>query len=310
MHGLITTPVQNPQNATFEAKAGLSNFKVNLFGFVIIWFEDLRFSSKNGQKPDVAVDLRQGNDAVQFGGPLEFVNTLRELVPANGFSDPPELSVTPSGIAASYSLTLPAVSVGVFSLSNLSLGAGFNLPFDSRPASVAFHFSKREQPFSLTVSFLGGGGFFAIAISTRGVTEIEAALEFGAGVAIDLGVASGSVEVKAGVYFHWLEPVPDQGSVELAGYVRLHGELSVLGLISASLTFNLQLSYLKEGGSSTVWGMATLVIEVEVLFFSADVSVTCRREFGGSQSDPKFIDLIPSPGIWTEYCEAFAQEAA
>jgi phosphodiesterase/alkaline phosphatase D-like protein len=61
------------------------------------------------------------------------------------------------------------------------------------------------------VSLLGGGGFFAIGISARGVTEIEAALEFGAGVAIDLGVASGSVEIKAGVYFHWLEPEPDRG---------------------------------------------------------------------------------------------------
>ena len=57
--------------------------------------------------------------------------------------------------------------------------------------------------------------------------------------------------------------------VELAGYVRLHGELSVLGLISASLTFNLQLAYHKETGQSMVWGEATLDLEVEVLFFSA-----------------------------------------
>lgn len=310
MHGLVTTPLKDPQKVAVEATAALNNFKVNLFGFVIIWFDDLRFSVKNGQKPDVAVDLHPGDDSIQFGGPLEFVNTLRNLIPSNGFSDPPELSVTPSGIAAGYSLNLPTVGVGVFTLSNASLGAGFNLPFDSKPASVKFNFSEREHPFSLTVSLLGGGGFFAIGISTRGVNEIEAALEFGAAVAIDLGVASGSVEIKAGVYFHWLEPNPDQGSVELAGYVRLHGELSVLGLISASLTFNLQLAYLKENGSSTVWGMATLEVEVEVLFFSASVSVKCRREFAGSQSDPKFIDLIPDAGIWAEYCGAFAEEAA
>ena len=37
---------------------------------------------------------------------------------------------------------------------------------------------------------------------------------------------SGGVEIKAGVYFHWLEPVPNKGSVTLAGYVRIHGELS------------------------------------------------------------------------------------
>ena len=205
---------------------------------------------------------------------------------------------------------MPAVGVGIFTLSNLSLGAGFSLPFDSKPASVKFNFSERAQPFSLTVSMLGGGGFFAIAISSRGVTEIEAALEFGAAVAINLGVASGGVEVKAGIYFHWLEPVPDKGSVELTGYVRLYGELSLLGLISASLTFNLQISFLKEGGKSTVWGEASLIIEIEILFFSASVEVHCRREFAGSDSDPKFIDLIPDESVWAQYCNAFAEEVS
>jgi hypothetical protein len=50
------------------------------------------------------------------------------------------------------------------------------------------------------------------------VNEPEAALEFDAAVVIDFGVASGAVETKAGIYFHWLEPKPGEGSVELAGY--------------------------------------------------------------------------------------------
>ena len=310
MNGLVTTPIKNPGDASFEATASIDNFKVNLFGFIIIWFELLKFVAKKGQKPDVQVSLRKGDDAVQFGGPLEFVNELRKFIPSNGFSDPPSLSVTPSGISAAYSLTLPTIGVSIFSLSNASLGAGFNLPFDSQPCSVNFRFSERQHPFSLTVSLLGGGGFFAIGVSARGVTEIEAALEFGAAVAIDLGVASGAVEVKAGVYFHWLEPIPDKGSIDLAGYVRIHGELCVLAIISVSLTFNLQLGYHKEGGNALMYGEATLVVEIEVLFFSAEVSVRCRREFGGSAADPKFIDLMPNQGLWSEYCDAFVAEAA
>ena len=89
MSGTVTTPVADPQGSHYEATASLDNFKVNLFGFVIIWFKMLRFTAAKGQKPDVAVDLKEGNQAVQFGGPLEFVNQLRELVPSNGFSDPP-----------------------------------------------------------------------------------------------------------------------------------------------------------------------------------------------------------------------------
>jgi hypothetical protein len=303
MHGVVSSPFANPAATTFSATASIVNFKVNLFGFITIWFDRLRFIAKTGTKPDVAVDLHPGNRTIEFGGPLEFVNKLREIIPSNGFADPPSLSITPSGISASYSLNIPSVAVGIFALQHVSIGAGFSLPFDSKPVEVRFNFSERQRPFSLTVSLLGGGGFFAIGIGTEGVREIEAALEFGAEVAINLGVASGGVEIKAGVYFHWM-----QQSVELAGYVRLHGELSVLGLISASLTFNLQLAYLKESGHSVVWGEATLVVEIEILFFSADVSVKCRREFGGSDGDPKFIELIPDQATWTEYCEAFAEE--
>lgn len=305
------TPLANPDETTFNSLASLTNFKVNLFGFIIIWFDRLKFDAKQGSKPDVIVEFHPGDDAVEFGGPLEFINQLRSLIPSDGFSDPPDISVTPSGISAGYSVNLPAVQVGVFALTNASLGASFALPFDARPMLVRFNFSERQQPFSLTVSMLGGGGFFALAVGSEGVREIEASLEFGAGVSIDLVVASGSVEIKAGIYFHWLES-GNQGTVEFAGFVRMHGELSVLGLISASLTFNLQLVFLKDEGAhkSIVWGEATLVVEIDLLIFSADVSVKCRREFANSESDPRFIDLIPDEATWSIYCDAFAEEAA
>lgn len=308
MSGIVRTALDPSQPSSFQATAELNNFKVNLFGFVILWFEDLRFVSRSGQKPDATVTMRAGEDAVTFGGPLEFVNTLRHYIPSNGFSDPPALVVTPSGLSASYSLNLPAIEVGVFALSNVALGASFSLPFDGTPAVVHFAFSSREHTFSLTVSLLGGGGFFGIGVSSHGVQEIEAALEFGAVVAIDLGVASGSVEVKAGIYFHWLEGTP-AGKVDLGGYVRIHGELCVIGLISVALTFNLQLGYEKQDGKSLVYGEAELTVEIDIFMFSTSVSVRCRREFSGG-GDPKFIEQIPTQEIWSEYCDAFAVEAA
>ncbi len=307
MNGVMSAPVADPAASTFEADARMDNFKVNLFGFIILWFIQLRFDVKRGQKPDVAVDLHP-TEGVTFGGPLEFVNTLKDLIPGSGFSDPPSLSVTPSGISASYSLSIPSPQIGIFALSNLSIGAGFSLPFDSRPVQVTFNFCTRERPFSLTVSLLGGGGFFALGIGAEGVREIEAAIEFGAAIAIDLGVASGGVEIKAGVYFHWITAASGKGVVELTGYVRLHGELSILGIISASLTFNLQLSYLKEGSRSTVWGQATLTISIDILFISIDVSVSCRREFAGSPSDPTFLDLVPDAASWQQYCLAYGED--
>ncbi|MDX6611165.1 MAG: hypothetical protein QOD75_351 [Blastocatellia bacterium] len=305
MHGVVSAPLDGSTAPTFNATASLEKFRINLFGFITIWFDALRFTAQTGAKPDVAVDLHPGERMVEFGGPLEFVNELRKIIPSNGFSDPPSLTVTPSGISASYSISIPSLAVGIFALEHLSLGAGFMLPFDNRPAEVRFNFAERQRPFSLTVSLLGGGGFFAIGIGTEGVREIEAALEFGAALSINLGVASGSVEIKAGIYFHWKTQ-----TVELVGYVRLHGELSVLGLISASLTFNLQLGYTKENGRSVVWGEASIEVEIDILFLSFSVSVSCRREFGGSDGDPKFVELIPDQTTWNAYCGAFATEAA
>jgi hypothetical protein len=98
--------------------------------------------------------------------------------------------------------------------------------------------------------------------------------------------------------------------VELAGYVRIHGELTVLGIISVSLTFNLQLGYQKQGIKAVAYGEATLTVEIEILMFSAEVSVKCRREFGGGEADPRFIDLVPTQQLWADYCDAFASEAA
>jgi hypothetical protein len=315
MHAEVVTPKEKNGVATRQASAVLNNFKLDLFGCIILWFDRVTFDVKPGQKPDVSVQLTRGEDAVTFGGALAFVNELRKYIPSNGFSDPPALSVTPSGIAASYSLGLPTMPLGIFSLSNVSLGAGFNLPFDNRSMSLRFSFCERQRPFSLIVSGLGGGGFAAITIGAGGVQEIEAALEFGAAVAINLGVASGAVEIKAGMYFNWKDDVEVKGGgktqmVVLAGYVRIHGELTVLCLVSASLTFNLQLGFQKSGGESMVFGEAELIVEIEVLFLSFDVRVRCRREFAGTPGDPKFIDLIPDASVWDDYCGAFASEAA
>ena len=116
------------------------------------------------------------------------------------------------------------------------------MPFlDGRPL-FDFSFSSREHPFNLTVAFLGGGGFFHLQIDTLGIKMLEAALEFGASASIDLGVASGSVHIMAGIYFSMQRRDIDGIEVDAAtleGYLRMGGELSVLGLISVSLEFYL-----------------------------------------------------------------------
>jgi hypothetical protein len=254
----------------------------------------------------VDVDLGE----IEFVGILSFVETLKEFIPLDGFSDPPSLDVSTEGIKASFSLSLPTVAVGVFSLQNMSLGASFMLPFLVDPLSVRFNFCERQSPFLLTVSMFGGGGFFAITVDPAGVQRLEASFEFGASISIDLGVASGGVYVMAGIYF-MMQKNPEKA--ELTGYFRMGGNVDVLGIISVSIELYLELKY--EFSSGKCVGKATLTIEVEVLFFSASVEISCERKFAGSNGDPTFKELmapyadpvtLEETKPWETYCQAYA----
>lgn len=265
-------------------------------GFVHLRMTDLSFRSEDASKIDVNVEF-DPDEGFKFAGPLAFVEKIREFIPFDGFSDPPSLDISPTGIVAGFTFPIPTIAVGVFSLQNISLGASLELPFTNSPIVFTFLFCTRENPFVLTVSMFGGGGFFGLIISTKEI-GVEAALEFGANIAFDIGVASGGVYVMAGVYFKKMGE-----ECILEGYLKLGGHLSVLGLVSISIDLYMSLTYQDPGGK--VHGQATITIEVEVLLFSISVSKTIERRFKGSENDPLFIDLMEQSD-WTEYCEAFA----
>ena len=281
--------------------------------FIELNFDRISFSIDSAAKMDVDVIL---ND-IKFVGPLSFVEALRDLIPLDGFSDPPYLDISTEGIKAGFDIALPTVAVGVLNISNMSLGAGFTVPFIGQPLSVGFNFCTREQPFTLTVYCFGGGGFFGITIDPQGVQILEAAFEFGASLSVDFGVASGGVEVMAGIYFRM-----EQDDASLTGYFRLGGHVSVLGLISASIELYLELEYEFSSGKCT--GRAELTIEVSVFVFSGSVTIKCEKKFAGSNGDPSLremmghqpdlpleqeLNAINGPDVeygWREYAQAFA----
>lgn len=288
----------------------MQNFSIDLIGniesFIIIRFDEIVFISKGGEKPDVNVKMGD----IEFVGVLSFVETLKDLIPLDGFSDPPSIDVTEKGISAGFSIGLPSIAVGVLNIQNISLGASFTVPFINDPLSVRFNFCERQSPFTLTVWAFGGGGFFAITLDPGGVQLLEASFEFGASLSVDFGVASGGVHVMAGIYF---KMEMTENKAELTGYFRMGGEVDVLGIISVSIELYLRLHY--EFSSGKCVGKATLTIEVEVLFFSVSVEISCERKFAGSSGDPSFKELMEpytdpitkqEVKPWEEYYRAFA----
>jgi len=285
-----------------DVLAELKDFTLHLLPgapLVRFKFDHLSFHAGSSGKPDVDVVLQD----IEFVGFLAFVETLRELIPFDGFSDPPFLDVTPEGLSAGFTLALPNVSVGVFNLSNMSLGADVQVPFLGKSVTVGFNFCTRERPFTLAVLFIGGGGWFLIRLSPDGLDVLELGLEAGAILAVDFGVASGSISAMVGIYMR-LEG--DEGS--LSGYFRLRGEVDVLGLISASIELYLELHY--EFDTGKMVGRAKLTIKVEVFCFSTSVTISAERRFAGSVGDPSFRDVMVLPNgsspAWTTYCVAFA----
>ena len=289
----------------------LEDFEIHLVGNDPVFnlkFERMQFMVRAGQKPDL--DIVFGG--IEFGGVLSFIERIKEIIPLDGFSDPPNIDISLEGIRANFSLPLPSVAVGLFSLENISISAGFHVPFLGDAISVNFGFCSRENPFTLTVSMLGGGGFVGLTLSPDGIRLLEISLEFGASLAVDFGVASGGISIMAGIYFAVEDNVPS-----LLGYLRFRGEITVLGIISASLELYMELAY--EGATGKVIGRASLKIEVRVLCFSAGVTLEVERKFAGKNEDPTFAEvfapceppalpteLCGSSSPWADYVNAFA----
>jgi len=298
MKGEVITRIDpmggNVSEPEFKIVGRLNKFDVNLIApvmsFLVINFDYFRFESGGGKKMDV--DPKIGT--VEFAGPLKFINELKDYIPMGGSN----IDVTPEGVKFGYTLGLPAITAGVMNLQNISLSAGLHIPFSGDPVRVRFAFCERDNPFLLTVYCFGGGGFFGLAIGVDGVEVFEVSLEFGAAIALDLGVASGGVSVMAGIYMKI-----ESDACSLTGYVRLNGALEIMAIITLSIEFYLGLTW-EDGDPDKVWGEARVRVEIEILFVSVGVEMTVRREFADPDL-PKFIDMMGKPQ-WDEYCDAFA----
>ncbi|MEY4372396.1 MAG: hypothetical protein RL219_1165 [Actinomycetota bacterium] len=311
-----------------EARAELKNFRVNLigideFGFITLQFSSLTFSAKTGAGAKVEPNLAN----VEFKGALEYIMELRRyLAPESGlFNSLPSASggdvvpledsglqfnpifdVSSSKVAVGFTLGLPTLAVGVFSLSNLEVGMLITLPFNSDPMTAKFNVSRKDRPFLLTVGIFGGSGFFGIELGLNGIRSLEISLEFGAAAQFDIGIASGSVSVMAGIYFG-MRTDPDE-QLELSGFVRLNGRVEVLCIITISIEFLLTLSYVKPPGVAK--GRAELTVTVEVAFFSKDVTMTVEKEFGGNSTGAsvgKSASALAAPGGPVRYADLMSQ---
>ena len=285
---------------TSLAQGRLSNFELRLFGVIALKIGSINFDSSNGAKSIVTLDLAS-TQPIAFEGPLEFIQTLADILPPGLFGGSgPSITLGKKALRVSYTLGLPPITCGVFSLEHIAIMAALDLPYlDGKPA-VEFAFASRSKPFLVTVEIFGGGGFVHVVLDADGIRMVEGSIEFGANFCLDLGVASGAVHAMAGIYFQL-----KGSSSDLAGFVDIGGEVSVLGIISISIDLNLSLSWQSSPSGNVIQGRATLTVSVHVLFFSASVELSVERSFSAGSGDPK-VDQLMSAAQWHEYAGSFA----
>ena len=290
----LQAPTKPGVEPTALVSCAFTPFQLRLIGSdaFIILLTSRRSSSRARARKEARRQrgLPREQDGIEFAGPLSFVNTLKDIIPFDGFSDPPYLDVDGRRHQSRLRPRAPDHR-------GRRVQPRQRLARRRRAGAVPRRVARRH------VQLLHQGepvpahrlGCSAGAVSSRSRSRprkcrvLEAAFEFGACVALDFGVASGS---DRGAWPACTSGSRGDGDATLTGYFRLRGEVEVLGgLISASDRAVPRADVrvlVRQGGSAG----ATLTIEVEVFFLSFSVEISCEKKFKGSNNDPSFVEIM------------------
>lgn len=315
-------------SATWAVRGEFSDFIVNLvpvdgLEFVKVDVARVIFTAGSGKSSNVDVEVRE----VDFSGLLTLVKKLASLLP---FGDVLVIDVDSRGIKAGFFFELPTLALGAFAISGLGVGASLCVPFDSRPVRFSFLMSMPDDPFTLTIIGLGGGGWMENSLGLQGIEKLNIAGFVAAEIKVDFGVASGGITARAGFQFAIgpLEP-PVDGTDEglaLTAFASLNGHMDVLGIASASMDVYVGLSVIVPSPASLpdyakLHGIASCTLRVSVAFFSKSVTFEIERTLKAT-----YIEAPDAPSVrsrsseevpvatfadawnadaWGEFCGAF-----
>lgn len=304
----------------FHVEGVLKNFKLTFASMLEVDFNRLAFKSSPGKK--MQVDLQIARFDFLSGGDLSFVKTIEPILrllsvggPGGGLAIEPR----PDGVVLRASISVQSFGTGAMNLENIALSSTLSLPFvEGTPAAVRFAVSERSKPFLVSVLPLGGTGFFALEVRTDTSVHVEAAIEFGGILAINLlEIVKGGVYAFAGVYVS-IEKNDATTRIEITAFVRWGGYASVLGIVSVSIEFSVALTY--DPSTRICKAAASVIVGVQVAMFEETFSFTVEKtilNFGDLPIDEVtmvlsserrssgFVSLV-SESQWEQYCRAFA----
>ena len=264
--------------------------------WLTLTFASLAFTAVKGSPPV----LKATGVSATFGGELELLKKLEHAVDLGDAGQ--IVKITDTGISASYAVTVPEISPGLFTLRNVDFRSAVDVPFTGEPVSATVSFASRDNPFTLTILAFGGGGYLDLEVDGTDVKRFEASLDFEAQLSVDFGVAAGEIHAIGGATFTLVDK-----QVQIQGFLRLGGSVQVLGVVTVSIELRVDLTY----ANRTLTGRATLVIDVDVTIWSDSVEIDSGTWTlaGGDDThgDLRALDAGPDPlAAWRTYRKAFA----
>jgi len=279
------------------AKVRLENFALEFFHLLRVDFGWIEVSS--GTDGGTHVDPHVTGFALL--GELDFFSKLLESLP--GLGNPPILGLSNGAIQAGLRFAIPTVATGAFTMRNLVFESSLSLSLSGKPATVTLSLAEPDNPFSVIVSLLGGGGFFAMDLATEGdfLQGLKIGIEFGGMLAFDVCVAHGVIYAMGGIR---VSHTPSR--TILTAYFRIGGNVDVLGLISASIESIVSLAY----DGKVLTGCAMVTVDIHILFFSESVTFSVQKTIGKpGRSKRRALEARSAPidiGQVQAYVEAFA----
>jgi hypothetical protein len=154
----------------------------------------------------------------------------------------------------------------------------------------------------VTIFILGGGGYVDLTTTyapaqQRLVSAVEVGLTAGASLGLSLGPIHGSVYVFLGITARFAidtrptSAVPNRG-LTFGVLLIIGGEVSVLGIISASITLLLEVLY----SSGRLIGHGRISIKIEICWcFTLEVEEDVTYEVGSGDSQRSVASVGPQP---------------
>jgi hypothetical protein len=261
----------------YTSFTSLANFALVIGdGLLTVVFDKMEVFSSSDSARRVDIKIRN----VAFGGPLDFLGKLAEAIkmPGSGL----RVNTSISNVSVGYTFAMPSIESPVFNFSNLKFDIGVDIPLPTlgtlQPLTTSFSVNSAQDKFLITVGIFGGRGHFVLRSTPTAITHIDAGIEFGGYLGINLGIASGHVFLFAGIRY-----VRSEGSIYLAAYLICGGGVTVFGFISVSLTFLMMLEYQLYQGKASLYGTATLTYSIKIAFFKISFSLSYSKRLAGAE---------------------------